>query len=180
MKIKEVIVVEGKSDYTLLKSFLEADIIITNGSEISESTLELIKKANETRGVIVLTDPDYPGLQIRNKINNYTQGCKNAFVEKSKAIRGKKVGIAETRKEDILIALDNVVTFTNVKAGDVTYSDLYELGFIGKNDSKQKREFVSNYFHLGWCNAKNFLKRINMFNISVEKIKEVMKSDYSK
>lgn len=180
MKIKEVIVVEGKSDYTLLKSFLEADIIITNGSEISESTLELIKKANETRGVIVLTDPDYPGLQIRNKINNYTQGCKNAFVEKSKAIRGKKVGIAETRKEDILIALDNVVTFTNVKAGDVTYSDLYELGFIGKKDSKQKREFVSNYFHLGWCNAKNFLKRINMFNISVEKIKEVMKSDYSK
>ena len=179
MKIKEVIVVEGKTDYTLLKSFLDAEIIITNGSEISEETLELIKHANEARGVIILTDPDFPGMQIRNKINSYTSGCKNAFVEKSKAIKGKKVGIAETRKEDILLALENVVTFTDILIGDVTYSDLYELGFIGKEDSKKKREFISNYFHLGWCNAKNFLKRINMFNISVDKIKEVMKNDYS-
>ena len=100
VKIKEIIVVEGKSDYTLLKSFLDVEIIITNGSEISKETLELIKKANETKGVIILTDPDYPGMQIRNKINQYTAGCKNAFVEKSKAIKGKKVGIAETFKEN--------------------------------------------------------------------------------
>ena len=92
VKIKEIIVVEGKSDYTLLKSFLDVEIIITNGSEISKETLDLIKKANETKGVIILTDPDYPGMQIRNKINQYTSGCKNAFVEKSKAIKGKKVG----------------------------------------------------------------------------------------
>ena len=43
MKIKEVIVVEGKSDYTLLKSFLDAEIITTNGSEISRETLNLEK-----------------------------------------------------------------------------------------------------------------------------------------
>lgn len=179
VKIKEVIVVEGKSDYTLLKSFLDVEIIITNGSEISKETLELIKKANETRGVIVLTDPDYPGMQIRNKINNYTTGCKNAFVEKSKAIKGKKVGIAETRKEDILLALENVVTFTDVKVGDVSYNDLYEFGFVGKIDSKTKREKVSNYYHLGWCNGKNFLRRINMFGITIEMIKEVIENDHS-
>ena len=180
VKIKEVIVVEGKSDYTLLKSFLDAEIIITNGSEISEETLKLIKKANETRGVIILTDPDYPGLQIRNKINSYTTGCKNAFVEKSKAIKGKKVGIAETRKEDILLALDNVVTFTDVKLGDVSYSDLVELGFVGKQDSKRKRELVSKKYNLGWCNGKNFLNRINMFGISIDELKEVIDYDNSK
>ena len=179
VKIKEVIVVEGKSDYTLLKSFFDVEIIITNGSEISKDTLDLIKKTNETRGVIVLTDPDYPGMQIRNKINAYVGNCKNAFVEKKKAIRGKKVGIAETRKEDILEALENVVTFTDCLIGDVTYDDLYELGFMGKNDSKNKREFVSNKFHLGWCNAKNFLKRVNMFNITKDMLKEVIDNDYS-
>ena len=63
MKIKEVIVVEGKSDLIFLKSFLDAEIIITNGSEISKETLDLIKKANETTGVIVLTDPDYPAFE---------------------------------------------------------------------------------------------------------------------
>jgi ribonuclease M5 len=177
VKIKEIIVVEGKSDYTLLKSFLDVEIIITNGSEISVETLELIKKANEEKGVIVLTDPDYPGMQIRNKINSYTHGCKNAFVEKKKAIRGKKVGIAETRKEDILEALENVVTFTNESKGDVSYNDLYELGFVGKADSKNKREKVSNYYHLGWCNGKNFLRRLNMFNITIDMIKEVINND---
>ena len=100
-------------------------------------------------------------------------------VEKKKAIRGKKVGIAETRKEDILEALENVVTFTDCLIGDVTYDDLYELGFMGKNDSKNKREFVSNKFHLGWCNAKNFLKRVNMFNITKDMLKEVIDNDYS-
>ena len=111
MKIKEVIVVEGKSDLIFLQSFLDAEIIITNGSEISKKTLDLIKKANETRGVIILTDPDYPGIRIRNIISEYIGDCKHAFVEKSKAIRGKKVGIAETKKEDVLKALENVITY---------------------------------------------------------------------
>ena len=52
MKIKEVIVVEGKSDLIFLQSFLDAEIIITNGSEISKQTLDMIKKANETRGLL--------------------------------------------------------------------------------------------------------------------------------
>ena len=174
MKIKEVIVVEGKSDYTFLKSFLDVEIIITNGSEISKETLELIKKANEEYGVIILTDPDFPGMKIRNTITQYIGNCKHAFVEKHKAIKGKKVGIAETKKEDILMALENLVTFKDVTKYDISYSDLYELGFVGKSDSKRKRELVAQRYHLGWCNAKNFLNRINMFNITKEMILEVI------
>ena len=179
MKIKEVIVVEGKSDYTFLKSFLDAEIIITNGSEISKETLEVIKKANEDMGVIVLTDPDYPGTRIRNIINAYVGDCKQAFIEKSKAIKHHKVGVAEAKKEDVLEALENVVTFTDIASGDVTYTDLYELGFIGKKDSKQKREKVCNYYHLGWCNGKSFLKRLNMFNITTEMLSEVVNNENS-
>ena len=178
MKIKEVIVVEGKSDYTLLKSFLDAEIITTNGSEISRETLNLIKKASVERGVIILTDPDYPGLRIRNIINDYLDGnCKHAFIEKKKAIKKNKVGVAETKKEDILLALENVITFTNVTNGDVSYSDLIDLGLIGKENSKEKREILAKIYNLGWCNGKNFLKRINMFNINKEMIIEVMKSE---
>ena len=175
MKIKEVIVVEGKSDYTFLKSFIDADIITTNGSEISKETLELIKKANDDRGVIILTDPDYPGIRIRNIISEYIGDCKHAFVEKNKAIKGKKVGIAETKKEDVLFALENVVTFTSSKNKTITYNDLYELGFIGKEDSKQKRDKICQYYHLGWCNAKTFLNRLNMFGLTTEDLKEVIK-----
>ena len=175
MKIKEIIVVEGKSDYTYLKSFLDADIIITNGSEISKETLEVIKKASKERGVIIFTDPDYPGLRIRNIISENLVNFKHAYVEKEKAIKGKKVGIAETRKEDILKALENVVTYDKEAPKLVKESDLYELGLLGKTDSKHKREKVCKFYHLGWCNGKTFLKRINMFGLTIDDIKEVIK-----
>lgn len=175
MKIKEVIVVEGKSDLIFLQSFLDAEIIITNGSEISKQTLDLIKKANETHGVIILTDPDYPGIRIRNIISEYIGDCKHAFVEKSKAIKGKKVGIAETKKEDILKALENVITYKKECIKRVTETNLYELGLIGKEDSSKKREKIAEYYHLGWCNAKTFLKRVNMFGLTINDLKEVIK-----
>ena len=175
MKIKEVIVVEGKSDFTFLKSFIEADIITTNGSEISKQTLDLIKKANEERGVIILTDPDYPGLRIRNIISEYIGDCKHAYVDKTKAIKGKKVGIAETKKEDILLALKNVVSYKKDNPKIVNESDLFMLGLLGKSDSKQKRQKICDYFHLGWCNGKTFLKRVNMFGLTLSDLKEVLK-----
>lgn len=58
-KIKEIIVVEGKSDTALLKELFEVDTIETHGLALDKKTLELIKEANKTRGVIVLTDPDF-------------------------------------------------------------------------------------------------------------------------
>jgi len=175
MKIKELIVVEGKTDLIFLKSFLEADIVITNGSEISQNTLDFIKEANKKQGVIILTDPDYPGIRIRNIITNYIGDCKHAYIEKNKAIKGKKVGIAETKKEDIINALKNVVTYRKENSNNITQSDLFDLGLIGKEDSSIKRERICNYYHLGWCNAKTFLKRVNMFGLTINDLKEVIK-----
>ena len=61
MKLKEIIVVEGKDDTTAIKRAVDADTIETNGSAISEDTIEKIKLAQHTRGVIIFTDPDFPG-----------------------------------------------------------------------------------------------------------------------
>ena len=60
MKIKEIIVVEGKDDTTAIRQAVNADTIETNGSAINAETIEKIKLAKSTRGVIILTDPDYP------------------------------------------------------------------------------------------------------------------------
>ena len=57
-KIKEVVVVEGKTDTATLKQLFDVDTIETSGSGINEDILSLIKTAAQTRGVIVLTDPD--------------------------------------------------------------------------------------------------------------------------
>ena len=68
-KNKDVIVVEGQSDVNKLRLLIDADYVITNGSEISRETIEYIKTLSLTRRIIILTDPDYPGMRIREIIS---------------------------------------------------------------------------------------------------------------
>ena len=63
--IKQVVVVEGRDDTKRLKeTFGAIDTIETRGSAIDEATLERIRQAQAKRGVIVLTDPDFPGEKL--------------------------------------------------------------------------------------------------------------------
>lgn len=59
MKIREVIVVEGKDDTKRINMAVNADTLETRGSAISDETLEQIEELQEKRGVIVFTDPDF-------------------------------------------------------------------------------------------------------------------------
>ena len=45
-----------------------------------------IQHAQETRGVIVFTDPDFPGRRIRAIIEEQIPGVKHAFLKKEKTI----------------------------------------------------------------------------------------------
>ena len=65
MKIKEVIVVEGRDDTAAIKRAVQADTIETGGSAINAKTIEKIRLAQQKRGVIIFTDPDYQGERIR-------------------------------------------------------------------------------------------------------------------
>ena len=56
----------------------------------------------------------------------------------------------------------------------ITNQDLISLKLNGCNDSGNRRDYLASYFHIGKTNAKTFLKRINMLNISLEEIKEVL------
>lgn len=47
MKIKEIIVVEGKDDTVAIKRAVDADTIETNGSAINEETINKIRLAQK-------------------------------------------------------------------------------------------------------------------------------------
>ena len=168
MKINEVIIVEGKSDTQVLKSFLEVDTIETGGSAINEKTLEYIKTTSLNRDIIVMTDPDYPGMQIRQKISEVVPNCKHAFVNKKDAIKHHKVGIAEASREAILEALENVVTFKDNQES-ITWQEFIDLNIIG---NKARRLEVYRLFHLGYGNVKTLFKRLNLVGISTNQIKK--------
>lgn len=161
-KIKEIVVVEGKSDTALLKKLFEVDTIETHGLALDKKTLELIKQANESRGIIVLTDPDFPGKKIRDQIQAVVPNCKHAFVSKENAKGKKKLGIAEAKKEAVIAALENMVSFDNERES-ITWNEFISLDIIG---NKKRRILVYDLFNLGYGNVKTLFKRLNMVGIS--------------
>ncbi len=58
--IKEIIVVEGKSDISAVKRAVDAEVIATSGLGLNEKIISVIKKASQNRGIIILTDPIIP------------------------------------------------------------------------------------------------------------------------
>ena len=171
LKINETIVVEGKSDLSKIKQIVDANVIITNGSECSKTTIDLIKKANDNNGVILLFDPDYVGEQIRKKILYHIPNCKNAFINKEDVQKNKlnKIGVAEASNEAILFALKNYVSF-NQKNKSIS---LFEFNKLNIN-SKQKRLFICNFLKISYCNNKQLLKRLQMIGISQKELHDIL------
>ncbi len=179
-KISDLIVVEGKSDIDFLSSFLDADFYKVNGSAINEKDIKYLKEVIKKRDIIVLTDPDYPGLQIRNKINKEIPEVKNAYVRKEVSIKHHKVGVAESTKEEVLNSLKNIKSNENHKKGNLSVNDLYDLGLSGIENSKELRKLVCERLNIGFNNTKRMLEKINLLNISKSEIEEIIKDVNSK
>ena len=175
-KIKEIIVVEGKSDINFLSSFLDADFYQVNGSSVCDEDIEFLKKVSSTRGVIVLTDPDYPGLQIRNYILKRIPDSKQAYIRKEVSIKHHKVGVAESTKEEVTHALENVATYSGKLINNYTYYDLYSFGLTGAQDSRFKRKYLCEKLNIGYSNAKELLLKLNSLDINLSEIEEILKN----
>ncbi len=169
-----ILVVEGASDEALLRSFLDADIVTTNGSEVSRETIDFLKQASKTRSIVVLTDPDSPGKRIRDLIAQEVPNVQHAFVRKEKSIKHHKVGVAESSKDEVLLALSHLVPAASPMRGNLTNLDLIELGLSGCPGAEEKRKRAEEELHLGHGNAKTFLKRANALNLSKEDIERVL------
>lgn len=172
-KIKEIIVVEGKTDTAVIKKLFDADTIETHGLGIDDHVLDFIEQAQKSRGVIVLTDPDVPGMKIRNRIMERVPEAKHAFVSKKDAIGNKKLGIAEAREEAIIEALNHVVSFDS-RVPSITWEEFISLDIIG---NKEKRLHIYDLFHLGYGNVKTLFKRLNMASITKQDIIDKLKSE---
>ena len=172
--VNGIIVVEGITDVAFLSDFIDAEFVTTNGSEIPEETIQYLQKSSGNRDIFVLTDPDSSGKRIRDILDQKISNLKHCFVSKEKSIKKNKVGVAESTKEEVVEAIKKYVQTSNMNVGNVTNSDLVNLGIVGAEDSVIKREKVINKFHLGHCNAKTFLKRINYSHITLDEIKSCL------
>lgn len=170
-KIKEVIVVEGKDDTKQVQRAVAADTFETNGSALSPKAIEQIKKLQESRGVIVFTDPDFNGERLRKMINQAVPGVKHAFIRRDQGVPTEahgSLGVEHASQAVIKAALQNVYTTTPVKQAVFTNQDLIQAGLAGGPVAKYRRQRFGEILGIGYGNAKQLLKRLDLFGITQE------------
>lgn len=178
MKIKEIIVVEGRDDTRRIKEAVDADTIETKGSAIDEEILQMIEKAQQVRGVIVLTDPDFPGGKIREAITQRIPEAKHAFLKKKdcQSPKGGSLGVEHASNKAIQAALHNVHTpsLINQEAEEDLRTFLSEAGFLGQAQSSHYRKILGDALGIGHTNGKQLLKRLRSFQITKSDILTAM------
>lgn len=180
-RIEEIIVVEGKDDTRRLQEVFDVDTIETIGSAIDETILNQIEHAQESRGVIVFTDPDFSGEKIRKIIMEAVPDAQHAFLPRSQAAPKKKgsLGVEHASDEALREALRKVVTPVSQLDRDesqkISRQVLASYGLIAGEQARAKREKLGDVLRIGYTNAKQLEKRLAMFRITEAELAEAMK-----
>jgi ribonuclease M5 len=174
--IKEIIVVEGKSDISAVKKAVDAEVISTSGLGINDKIINVIKKASKNRGIIILTDPDYPGKKIRNILTSEIENCKHAFIPRDKANKNGNIGVENASPEEIRLALSNAKAEIAVDRQEFTNQDMVYYELLGNENASKTRGMIGDEIGIGYCSAKQFLKRLNSFGITREELETAIRN----
>ena len=153
LRLQQVVLVEGRYDASKLAGIVDALILTTDGFAIykDKEKQALLKELGKKRGVLILTDSDRAGFQIRNYVSNLV-GSKNVLQAYVPAIHGKESRKAEPGKEGLLgvegvpdeairkaILASGAVETQPRQGRPITYLDLYEWGLSGTAGSADVR-----------------------------------------
>ena len=157
IKVKEVIVCEGRYDKDTLSQVFDAVIIETGGFGVfnDREKLALLRRLAEARGLVILTDSDGAGFRIRS----YLKGAidpklvKHAYIpdipgrerRKKTASKAGTLGVEGMRPEVLVEALRRAgATFEGAEssggeAEELSAADMYALGLSGRPGSAALR-----------------------------------------
>ena len=172
--IPGVIVVEGTHDISKLSTLYESVFVVTNGYEMPEAETNFLKALKKDTQVIILTDKDEAGKKIRERINAIISNAINVEIEAPKS--SKKKGVAECELSEIEKALDK---YTDDKKEEPQF-DLYKLGIVGRENSKELRRMLSNKFNLGLVNKNNMVARLHLLGITEKELVEEIQNATSR
>lgn len=174
--IKEVIVVEGRSDRAALqRAGVEAEVILTEGFNLSTRCLSEIESAVKRCGIIILTDPDSAGERIRKFLAERFPEAKHAFIPKIQATANGDIGVEQASPEAIWEALKKARSEEISVEESFFMADLLNYGLNGTSDAAERRDALGRILGLGYTNAKQMLRRLNRYGISREEFIEAMK-----
>ena len=172
-KIKEVIVVEGKDDISAVKNAVDAEVFQVNGHAVRKNkSIEILKLAYENKGLIILTDPDYAGEEIRKYLYKHFPNAKNAYISRISGTKDGDIGVENASPEDIITALEKA-RFSLDNSENIFNLDLMiDYNLIGKNNSSDLRALLGAELGIGYSNGKQFMAKLNRYGISLEEFKK--------
>lgn len=177
IKINEVLVVEGRDDTAAVKQAADCMIIETHGFGIRRQTWELIEKAYNEKGIIIFTDPDFSGEEIRRRLTEKFPNAKQAFLDRRSATKKGDIGIENATPEAIIEALKKAhCTTLSASAEKFTEKDIFAARLAGDSEAKERREKLGKSLGIGYGNAKAFLGKLNKFDISKEEFYEALRT----
>lgn len=172
MKIKEIIVVEGRDDTAAIKRAVDAQTIETHGFGIRKRTWELIEKAYREQGIIIFTDPDYAGKEIRRRLTKAFPEAGQAYLCRKEAEKDGDIGIENAAPDHIRQALENAHYTLQDRPDEFSMSDLIRYRLTGDPKAAQRREQLGRKLGIGYGNSKAFLNRLNRFGITRDEFLE--------
>lgn len=168
--IRELIVVEGVHDVSAVRRAVDAQVLETNGHALSSECLERIRRAQRTHGVIVLTDPDAAGDQIRRRISAAIGDCRHAFLDRDACTRDGDIGVENASPSAIRAALERARAQTTDARETFTVQDLIQYGLDGVIGARTRRERVGAHLGIGYGNAARLLHRLNHLGVTREEL----------
>ncbi|SFB78607.1 ribonuclease M5 [Ruminococcus albus] len=154
IKVKQAVVVEGKYDKIALKNVIDGVIITTDGFGVyrSEDKIKLIQMYAKSVGLIILTDSDTAGQQIRGRIKSLVGDAQiiNVYCpvifgkerRKDHASKEGKLGVEGMSVEVLREAFEKagLAGDAEIVREPVTKQDMIALGLNGSPNSSLLRE----------------------------------------
>ncbi len=193
IKIKEVILVEGKYDKIKLSGLVDALIIETGGFALytNDEKMKMIRDMAKKRGVIIFTDSDRAGFQIRSYLGGCLTGIDKSLIkhayapdvygkEKRKSKPGKegKLGVEGLSSELIIQSLlkAGATPAPGINPFPITKSDMMEDGLAGQPMAAENRRKLAAYLDLPARISANALLDYLNATMTREEYKEAVKA----
>lgn len=188
MRVREVILVEGKYDKIALEAVVDGLIFPVDGFAIfkDKARKELLRRLAERRGVVILTDSDGGGVVIRSHLKSILppQQVKEAFIpdlpgkerRKRRPSKAGTLGVEGMKPEVLRRALlrAGVGVEEGPREAPFTKAKLYALGLSGTPDAKGRRLALQRALELPENLSANALAAVLNAVTTPEEVEELI------